>query len=395
MPQPPRAPRARGWGARGALCRLGACLLLGLAVGGTGLRAAPPAREPAVRRVVLLVLGGGVRASDLLARDLMPGVAAHAAAGLRAEALPTQRETAWLGLRDLLTGREDEPAAAGRPGTLHPTLFEALRAQPGVRAEDAWLVDASAGEEPGLACSSHPSFGRPLAARTAAGEGSFGTPLAPFLEQVGRPLPVEEPVWPLLRRLREVNRQAAGPFLPPELAAGLAEGERVERAVLAEIDRKAAFIKAASVGDEQATRAALTVLGVHRPRLLVLRLVGAEAGQQGVPAYEEALRQADQAYQRLRAAVAADPVLAASTVLGVATETGRNARAAASGALGMDEEGPARRQAACFLVGPGLKAGCRPKAGARPADVAPTLARLLGCELPGAQGRAWEECLPR
>lgn len=376
-------------------------LLLALCAGGAVVRAAPPARdgaparEPGPRRVVLLVLGGGVRAGDLLERDLMPGVAAHAAAGLRAEGLPAARETAWLCLRDLLTGREDEPAAPGRPGSVHPTLFEVLRAQPGVRAQDAWLVDASAGEEPGLEASSHPGYGPTLAACTAGGAGSFGTPLAPFLEQVGRPLPVEEPVWPLLRRLREVNRQAAGPFLPPELAAGLAESERIERAVLAEIDRKAAFIKAASVADEQATRAALTVLGVHRPRLLVLRLVGAEAGQQGLAAYEEALRQADQAFQRLRAAVAADPVLASSTVLGVATETGRNARPDASGALGMDEAGPARRMAACVLAGPGIKAGCRPKAGARLADIAPTLARLLGCELPGAQGRAWEECLPR
>lgn len=376
-------------------------LLLAWCAGGGAARAAPPARDVAAareavpRRVVLLVLGGGVRASDLLSRDLMPGVAAHAAAGLRAEGLPTTRPTAWLCLRDLLTGREDEPAAPGRPGTVHPTLFEVLRAQPGVRAEEAWLVDASAGEEPGLASSSHPGYGPTLAARTAPGDGSFGAPLAAFLEQVGRPLPVDDAVWPLLRRLREVNRQAAGPFLPQELSDSLAEGERIERAVLAELDRKAAFIKEASVADEKATRAALTVLGVHRPRLLVLRLVGAEAGQQGLAAYEQALRQADRAFQRVRAAIASDPALAASTVLGVATETGRNARPGPDGTLGMDEESPARRQAALLLAGPGLKAGCRPKAPARPSDVAPTLARLLGVVLPGAQGRAWEECLPR
>jgi hypothetical protein len=204
---------------------------------------------------------------------------------------------------------------------------------------------------------------------------------------------VPEHVWPLLRRLRDANRRAAGPFLPEPIAQGLAESERVERAVLEELDRKAAFVKAAQPADERSLRAALTLLAVHRPRLLVLRLAGAESALQGLDPYFAALRQADEGLRRLEAAIAADPRLAASTALAVATESGRNATAGADGSLGATEDGPSRRNALLLLAGPGVKVGARPKGPARLADVAPTLARLLGASLPSAAGRPWEECL--
>ena len=351
------------------------------------------------RRLVLLVLGGGVRAGDVLDLSRMPTAAALAQEGVLADALPTRRANAYLALRDLLTGRQDEAEEPGRPRTAWPTLFEHVREQGrelgGARGEDVWFVEADSVAGPGLASSTHPSYGPTLGARTARGDGAFGEPLKSFLEQMGRPLPVAEQVWPLLRRLRGVNRKVVGPFLPEDVDSGTLEAERVERAVLEELDRKAAFVKAPNVGDEKATRAALTVLAVHRPRLLVLRLTGAEVGQQSVAAYFEALRQADLALARLRAAVAADPALASGTAFAVATEMGRNAKPDASGGLGATEESPARRRALLLAVGPGFKKGSRPKGGGALQDVAPTLARWLGASMAHATGRVWEECLVR
>jgi len=355
------------------------------------------------RRLVLLLLGGGVRAGDVLDLSRMPTAAALAQEGVLADALPTPRANAYLALRDLLTGRQDEAEEPGRPPTVWPTLFEHLQEQGreqvrelgGPRGEDVWFVEADSVAGPGLASSTHPSYGPTLGARTARGDGAFGEPLKSFLEQMGRPLPVAEQVWPLLRRLRGVNRKVVGPFLPPDVDSGTLEAERVERAVLQELDRKAAFVKAANVGDEKATRAALTVLAVHRPRLLVLRLTGAEVGQQSVAAYFEALRQADQALARLRAAVAVDPALASGTAFAVATEMGRNAKPDASGRLGATEESPARRRALLVAAGPGFKKGSRPKGGGALQDIAPTLARWLGVSMTHATGRVWEECLGR
>jgi hypothetical protein len=359
----------------------------------SGLEAKDPAPAAGPTHVVALVLGGGVRASDVLDPTRMPQVAAFAAQGLKADALPTQRPSAWLSLRDLLTGREDEPEAPGRPQTANPTLFEVVRLQPGVPAEAVWLVDAGSTGEPGLQASTHPAYGASLAASVAPPEGALAAPLAAFLEQMGRPLPVPDHVWPLLRRLRDVNRRSVGPFLPESIERGLADAERVERAVLRELDRKATFVKAAQPADEKAVRAALTVLAVHRPRLLVVRVTGAQSAHQSQEAYFAALRQADDAFARLGAAVTADPVLAPRTVLAVLTEGGRNAKPDANGGLGATEESPARRHALALMAGPGVKPGSRPKGAARLADVAPTLARLLGGRFPPGSGRAWEECL--
>lgn len=353
------------------------------------------AKEPAPaapQHVVVLLVGGGVRARDLLDAR-MTAVKALAGQGSAVEGVATPRRNAWLATLDLLTGRTDGPETEGRQRPAHPTLFEHLRSQPAMRAEDVWLCVGAPGDDERLGASSDPAYGPSVGARVASGLGALGEPLKGFLEDLGRPLPVPEGVWPLLRRLRALNRETAGPFLPDEVDAGTAEAERVERAVLTELDRRALLVKAPSVEDERALRAALTVLAVHRPRLLVVRLTGAQAGLESQARYEEALLAADRGLERLRAAVEADPRLQGRTAFVVATDIGRNAKAGASGGLGVDDDSVDRRTAVVVLAGPGVKVGGRVKGPRTLADVAPTLGRLLGVALPGVTGRAWDEVL--
>lgn len=341
----------------------------------------------------MLIVGGGVRARELLDGARMPAVKALAAEGAVVDAVASPRDNPWLAARDLLTGRNDEPDAPGRPPPANPTLFEFLRAGGGVAPEQVWFVSPNGGEDLALAASTNPGFGPALGARTAHGDGAFGEPLKAFLDDLGRPVPVPETVWPLLRRLRGLNRQAAGPFLPDDVDAGTVESERVERAVLTELDRKSTLVRGASPGDQRALRAAHTLLVVHRPRLLVVRLTGGEAAQESLDAYHAALRVADEGLARLRAAVAQDPQLAGKTAFVVTTDTGRNAKLNARGALDADDESPDRRTAAVVLAGAGVKAGGRVKGARALVDLVPTLGRLLSVATPGATGRAWDEVL--
>lgn len=381
-------PRLR-WRRLGALA---AALLPALGPSLPGARAADPAPQ-APRQVVMVLVGGGVRAKDLLDPLHMPTLKALAGEGVTVDAVASPRPNPWLAARDLLTGRADEPDADGRPRPARPTLFERLRAAPGVAPEQVWLVSPTGGDDLRLAASTDPAFGPSVGARTAFGDGAFGEPLKAFLDDLGRPLPVPEPVWPLLRRLRSLNRSAAGAFLPEDVDAGTPEAERIERAVLGELDRRSLLVRGPDPGDQRAIRAALTLLVVHRPRLLVLRLTGAEAGAESQEAYYAALRTADAGLERLRAAVAADARLAASTTFVVGTDTGRNAQPNARGGLDADETGPERTTAAFVLAGPGIRKGARGKGSRALPDVAPTVARLLGVAMPDVQGRAWDEVL--
>jgi hypothetical protein len=365
--------------------------LLG-AVGGPDARAAdPPLAAP--EHVVLVIVGGGVRAKDLLDGALLPAVKALAAEGTTVDAVASPKDNPWLAARDLLTGRSDEPDAPGKPVPAHPTVFEFLRAAGKTPAEQVWFVSPAGGDDLALAASTHAAFGPALGARTAHGDGAFGEPMKAFLDDLGRPVPVPETVWPLLRRLRGLNRDAAGPFLPDDVDAGSVAAERVERAVLTELDRRSLLVKGANPADQRALRAAHTLLVVHRPRLLVVRLTVGESAQESVAAYQAALRVADQGVERLRAAVLADPLLAARTAFVVATDTGRNAKPSARGTLDADDESPERRTAVVVLGGAGIRPGGKVKGARALVDVVPTLGRLLGVPTPGVTGRAWDEVL--
>jgi hypothetical protein len=175
--------------------------------------------------------------------------------------------------------------------------------------------------------------------------------------------------------------------------AGLPEAERVERALLAELDRKATLVRGPAPDDERAVRAALTLLAAHRPVLLVVRLGGAQAAQAGMDRYREVLRANDAGIAALRAAVQAEPGLDASTTFGVVSETGRNATPNERGGLDADDESRERVEVALVAEGPGVKKGARAKGDRRLEDVVPTLARLLGLPAPLAEGKPLEGIL--
>jgi hypothetical protein len=161
----------------------------------------------------------------------------------------------------------------------------------------------------------------------------------------------------------------------------------VERALLAELDRATLVASGAAPEDDRAVRAAITVLRVHRPTLCVVRLGAAHRGQAGLEAYRQALRADDAAIARLRDAVESDAALKGRTTFWVVADTGRNAAPDAEGRLAADDDSPDRREVALVAEGPGIRRGARVKGERAVADVAPTIARLLGAAMPEAAGR--------
>lgn len=130
--------------------------------------------------------------------------------------------------------------------------------------------------------------------------------------------------------------------------------------------------------------------------------VRARAGlRYGIYPYHEALRRSDYLLGRVWAMLQEDPFYRGSTYLVVTTDHGRD-----------DVPDPAQwwdhgkcrhsgggqlcsgcRRAFAVVVGPGVRPAVV-KGGYTHADLAPTLARLLGLELPSASGRPIAEALP-
>ena len=354
-----------------------------------GGKAAGGAGPAFPRHVVLVVLGGGVRTADLRDVDLMPNLVALAAEGRLVDDVVSGAPDAYAAAARILTGRADAVDGAAKSRPRWPTIAERVRAERDLPAEKVWFVSFEGGDRLHLAWSDHPEHGAVVGPSTTYGHGPFGQPLRPFLEVLGRPLPMEPEAWTLLRGLRGISREAASIWLPASVDAGLPRSEGVERALLRELDRKALLNTSPGPRDEEAIRAALTVLEVHRPVLTVVLLGEAEQAQASYAAYRAVLGAADAGLGRLRAAVAADSEMAGATTFVVVPDRGRNEAPDAKGRLGADDASKGRGRVAAVLAGPGLAR--RPgRLGPRALeDLAPTIGHLLGVAVPDATGTAW------
>ncbi len=343
---------------------------------------------------MLVVFGGGVRAKEFLGRpDLLPTVRAIGAAGSASDGWAAAGTDPVAATTGILLGRSVPVVSPGRVRPDHPTLLECARKGRGMAAGEVWFASFADGEALDLACSDHAGYGAAFAPSLAVGEGPFGERLRGLFRLFGRPNPTKERTWTLLRDLRRATA-AASPVEGPD-DAGTDEGLRLERALLEEVDRRAADVGGAAALDARAVRAGITVLRVFRPRLLVIRLGQADVASKGREEYLDVLRRDDQELGRLRAEIAADPALRATTTLVVTTDLGRDAAQNASGGLGRADGSPDATTCAVVAEGPGIRRGATPGAPRDARDLAPSIGALLGVDMPFAQGRVRDDWIVR
>ncbi len=349
----------------------------------------PPAADDAQPAYVIVVIfGGGVRQQELLDEKLMPNVAALAAQGVVVDRVRCDASSAYDGATRILTGRDDGMPAANQHPT-QPTLMEYVRVATGVGPEKVWFVSFEGEDQLRLAHSLHTDFGPAVGPSVTHGMGPFGQPLTGFLDRMGRPDPMPDDAWTLLRALRADNRRFVARWLPREVRAGTPASERVERSLLREIDRRSLLVRGPNPRDERAWRCALTVIGVHQPKLTVIRLGEAEQAQSGVAAYRKVLRANDGGLGRVRQIVAADPKMADRTLWVLTADHGRNEKPNARGGFDADDDSKSHRELSVVLSGPGLKPRGRMKGKRRLEDLCATVAALMGVPTPHAQGAAW------
>ncbi len=358
--------------------------------GGAKAKAKPPAFPS---HVVLVILGGGVRASDMADVELMPTLAAMADSGRRVDKIASGATESYGAAARILTGNAAVVAGSTTARPAHPTVCEYVREAQDLPQEQVWYVSYEGEDQLHLAHSTHAQYGAAYRPGEAFGMGPFAQPLESFLEVLGRPVPMEPETWEQLRHLRKLSRHAMSVWLPKTVDAGSPKAERTERALLRELDRKALLNRGPNPRDELAFRAALTVLEIHRPVLTVVRLGEAEQAQGSYDIYRTVLAANDRGIARLRKAVAADAKMAGRTTFVVVADRGRDEKPGPKGRLGAADASKQRGMVAAIIEGPGL----RRRRGKTPArsidDITPSVGHLLGIKTEHATGRPWLDLL--
>ncbi len=363
-----------------------------LAVPPPSAPASPP--SPRCERVVLVIVGGGVRTKELLGRpDLMPTVAAVAKAGFAVPGWAAAGEGHEDAVEGCLTGRRVAREKTARTRPAWPTVLEYARKGMGLPAHDVWYVSYADGDASSLAASGHAEYGEAFAPSVAAGEGPFGEALHDLFAIYGRPNPTTPRTWDLLARLRAATAKEASGGVTGALAADPKEAQRQERALLEEVDRRTSQIGGPNALDARAVRTGIALLRLFRPRLLVVRLTQADVGHANLFAYWDVLFRDDAELARLRAEIADDPALSSTTALVLVPDIGRNATQNAAAGLDHDDASPDARTVAVVGEGPGFRRVTSLKAPLSVCDLCPTLGRLLGFATPYAEGSPRDDLL--
>ncbi len=146
--------------------------------------------------------------------------------------------------------------------------------------------------------------------------------------------------------------------------------------------------------DEATADAVFRVLEKHRPAIVLVNLAGpdihAHLGQRRE--YERAIRTADGLIGRMWNAIEANPDLRGKTALIVTADHGRHPDGHDDGFRSHGDACEGCRRIPFFAVGPEVEAGVTLEGGSQ-VDIAPTVGKWLGFEVPEAEGRPLDAIL--
>jgi hypothetical protein len=378
---------------------------LALTAGGTGESSAqtkPDAKKKAggataapgrkTKRVVLVVLGGGVRTRDCFDAAIgknadCPVLNAIAADGLLTRSVKTKDAGLYGSALTLLTGvTQDKPKNEARGDD--PTIFEMLRKGRRLPGHQVWLSAAGADWHSSLSFANNPSWGVRFAPSYIAGDGAFTAELADVTAQFGEPRIPDKAEKDLLDQMQAKIDPAvgkAGSALNPG-GAPLDVQERIRKYVLDELSGQIRKSDDPGLRDRMALHYGTNILAVFKPVLLTVVTVYHDLGRANFDRYQQVLKKNDEQIGRLWDTIKKDPELNGSTSLVIVPDMGKNSTFNAKG--GIDHSDGGKDHTDVFLIGwgPDFKRG-EQKITLDAADVTPTVLSLLGAPFRPNQGR--------
>ncbi|MBK8974421.1 MAG: DUF1501 domain-containing protein [Planctomycetes bacterium] len=337
-----------------------------------------PAPATRTQHVVLLAFAGGVRKKEVLETPAnVPNLMRIASAGVSMAKVRCENVGHYGAALSIFTGFVEEMGIRDNERGLNPTLFERLRRDAGLAADQIWLSTAGGAQGRLFAHSDHPDYGAAFAANVLDGDGLFNVEFRSLLESFGRPRPDSEHDRAVLDRLAaaldpDALRTESGVMRPdPE------QVQRVSRFVLDELTGNTAELTGPGASDAKAIRVGLQILRTFRPRLLGITLQGHDIAHGSYNGYVDVIRRNDQEVGALWDAIQQDPELRDSTSVLVLPEFGRDADL--NERNGLDHGDRSEQMLEVFLIaaGPDFRKGRVLRDDARTIDVCPTVLELL------------------
>jgi hypothetical protein len=143
-------------------------------------------------------------------------------------------------------------------------------------------------------------------------------------------------------------------------------------------------------GEDPDTEAAtLKILGEHHPALVLINLKQPDAAGHAKDwaAYLKGIQDGDAFAAQLWAWLQADPEYKGTTALFVTHDHGRHLDGVADGFVSHGDNCEGCRRIALLALGPDFKRGVELAEGGEQTDLAPTIAALMGFEMPKADGK--------
>ena len=336
---------------------------------------------PKTKRVVLVVFGGGVRSRETIESDNVPNLMRIAEEGIVFPNTAVENVGHYGAALSVMTGQFERLGIRENQRGVNPTLFEVVRRETGLGAEDVWLATSGETQDVNYSYSSNPRYGAKYGANLLGGEGLFNVEFREMLgaNALGRADPEQEQ---LLTQLKSAIRTPTPVAESEGLSNDVETSARIEQYLLDELRGNVAELTGTGARDAKALRVARNLLSIFRPRLLTVSLRDADIAHGDFNGYVEVIRRNDREIGELFDAVRADPELADSTAILVLPEFGRDRDL--NERRGLDHGDSSRELLRVALVawGPDFKSGKVDRREIASIDVVPTILSLFGVRPP-------------
>jgi hypothetical protein len=343
----------------------------------------PPAKT---QRVVVIAFAGGVRTRETFgSADNVPNLKKLAAEGVLYPRMRSSNLGHFGAALSMFTGVAEQRGIRENQRGDVPTLFEYLRKDLGLAANDVWIATSGGAQQTNFSYSVHAQYGARYGANTLDSDGLFNTEFRGLVQSWGRPKPVVPAESALIARMR-----ASIPSPARAGAAGLNSQEsaaRVESYILEELTRGTAEISGPNAADAKALRTGRNLLAVFKPRLVAVVLQQADTAHGSFNGYAEIVRRNDEAIGELVTAIKADKELATSTAIIIAPEFGRDRDLNSRRGLDHGDDSDDLNYVSGLAWGPEFRRGAVVEDEVAVVDVCPTVCSLFGTESKMARGR--------